>query len=54
MRVRLVRKEDGKFVPMVEVGVRKGAKVTSGKAVTREGLRAEVARLVDEVRSQKP
>lgn len=53
MRIRLVRRQDGKLQPMAEVKSGKGKKVTTGKPVAREDLRAEVARLIDEVHGPK-
>lgn len=53
MRVRLVQRDKGEYVVMAEMGSGKGKKVTTGKKVRRDGLKAEVARLVKEVRGEE-
>jgi hypothetical protein len=50
MRIRLIARDEGKFQVMAEQASRKGKRVTSGNTVSREGLKAEVERLIHAVR----
>lgn len=50
MRIRIIPRGDGTFQPMAEVGVGKGKRVTTGRKVSKKAFKAEVARLVAEVR----
>jgi major membrane immunogen (membrane-anchored lipoprotein) len=52
MRVRLVSKEDDKFLVMIEQASGKGKRVTTGATVSKSQLRQEARRLVEAARGE--
>lgn len=52
MKIRIVKKGEDLFVPMVEVATRKGKRVTSGPAIPVSELQGVVEGLVRGVRKE--
>jgi len=54
MKIRIVKKGEDLFVPMVEVATRKGKRITSGAAVPIQELSGVVESMVRGIRKESP